>query len=185
MRKRDPRYADAKRHDPGKPMRGYDKTPKRRRLYEPSDFRHDQATGRCWCPAGFELRCSFQGVHGEHEVVRFRGTQASCGVCDQRERCLRHPQQTPLRQVTFFGQRRTSRKQELVQQMRDKVDSAVGRLKYGLRLGIAEPPFANLRSTLGLDRFTLRGQRKVNAQWQMFAMVHNIGKLNRFGYADG
>ena len=31
---------------------------------------------------------------------------------------------------------------ELVQQMRDKVDSAAGRLKYGLRLGIAEPPFA-------------------------------------------
>ena len=67
--------------------------------------------------------------------------------------------------------------------MRDKVDSAAGRLKYGLRLGIAEPPFANLRATLGLDRFTLRGRRKVNAQWMLFTMVHNIGKLNRFGYA--
>jgi hypothetical protein len=61
----------------------------------------------------------------------------------------------------------------------------MGRLKYGLRLGIAEPPFANRRSTLGLDRVSLRNRRKVNAQWQMFAMVRNIGKLNRFGYADG
>jgi len=87
--------------------------------------------------------------------------------------------------LAFFGARRPSRTQELVQRMRDKVDSAAGRLKYGLRLGIAEPPFANLRSTIGLDRFSLRGQRKVNAQWQLFALVHNIGKLNRFGYADG
>ena len=185
MRKRDPRYADARRHDPGKPMWGYDKTPKRPRLYGPADFRHDEATGRCWCPAGYELRCSFRGVTGEHEVVRFRGTQGSCGACDQRERCLRHPERTALRQVAFFGKRRPTRMQELVQQMRDKVDSEEGRRKYGLRLGIAEPPFANLRSTLGLDRFTLRGRRKVNAQWQMFAMVHNIGKLNRFGYAGG
>ena len=183
MRKRDPRTAQAAHHDPGKPMWGYDKRPKRRRLYGPLDFRHDEATGRCWCPAGKELRCSFRGIQGEHVVVRFRGTQSSCGVCEQRERCLRHPQRTPLRQVAFFGARRPSEKQALVQQMREKVDSVAGRLRYGLRLGIAEPPFANLRSTLGLDRFTLRGQRKVNAQWQLFAMVHNIGKLNRYGYA--
>jgi len=185
MRKRDPRYADAERHDPGKPMWGYDKTPKKPRLYGPTDFRHDTATSRCWCPAGHELRCSHRGLSGDYEVVRFRGTNAICGGCERRERCIRHPGRTPFRQVAFFGARRPSRTQELVQQMRDKVDSAAGRLKYGLRLGIAEPPFANLRSTLGLDRFTLRGRRKVNAQWPLFTMVHNIGKLNRFGYADG
>jgi len=129
--------------------------------------------------------CSHRGLSGDYEVVRFRGTNAICGGCERRERCIRHPGRTPFRQVAFFGARRPSRTQELVRQMRDKVDSAAGRLKYGLRLGIAEPPFANLRSTLGLDRFTLRGRRKVNAQWLLFTMVHNIGKLNRFGYADG
>ena len=185
MRKRDPRYTDARRHDPGKPRWGYDKRPKRTRLYQSSEFRHNEATGRCWCPAGIELELSHRGHSGEHEVVRFRGTCSSCGECAHRRRCLRYPQRTPFRQVAFFGARRPSRTQELVAAMREKVDSVAGRLKYGLRLGIAEPPFANLRSTIGLDRFTLRGRRKVNAQWLMFTMVHNIGKLNRYGYADG
>ena len=185
MRKRDPRYAQAAGHDPGKPMWGVDKTENMPRLYTPSEFRYDAAQGRCWCPAGYELRCSQRGTLSDYEVVRFRGTQDSCGRCSQRERCLRHPRRTAARQVAFFGARVPSRIQELVAQMRDKVDSRLGKLKYGLRLAIAEPPFANLRCTLGLDRFTLRGRDKVNPQWLMFTTVHNIGKLNRFGYTDG
>jgi hypothetical protein len=39
--------------------------------------------------------------------------------------------------------------------------------------------FANIRSTMGLDRFTLRGRGKVGIQWMLFCMVHNIGKLAR------
>jgi len=185
MRKRDPRFADAADHDPGKPMGGVDKTPKKPELYGPGDFRHDEALGRCWCPAGKELRLSYRGIHGEHEAVRFRGTQDTCGQCDRRERCLRHPKRTPARQVTFFGVRLHSQTQDAVAKMREKVDSAAGKLKYALRLATAEPPFANICQTMGLKRFTLRGRDKVNPQWQMFTTVHNIGKLARYGYADG
>jgi hypothetical protein len=154
-------------------------------LYPPNEFRYDEALGRCWCPAGKELRLSHRGVRGEYEVVRFRGTQDTCGRCDQRAHCLRHPQRTPARQVTYFGARLHSRTQDAVAKMREKVDSAAGKLKYGLRLAIAEPPFANICYMLGLKRFTLRGRHKVNPQWQMFTLVHNIGKLARYGYADG
>jgi DDE family transposase len=28
-----------------------------------------------------------------------------------------------------------------------------------------------------MRRFTLRGRKKVSAQWQLFAMVHNIEKI--------
>lgn len=37
--------------------------------------------------------------------------------------------------------------------------------------------FGNLRYNKGLDRFTVRGRSKVNAQWQLFCLVHNIEKL--------
>jgi len=30
-------------------------------------------------------------------------------------------------------------------------------------------------------RFTLRGKKKVNIQWNLFCMVHNIGKIAKFG----
>ena len=32
-----------------------------------------------------------------------------------------------------------------------------------------------------MERFTLRGRSKVDAQWKLFCIVHNIGKLARYG----
>ncbi|MCP3701170.1 MAG: transposase, partial [Aliivibrio sp.] len=29
----------------------------------------------------------------------------------------------------------------------------------------------------GMNRFTLRGKTKVNAQWQTYCLIHNIEKL--------
>ncbi|MCR4300604.1 MAG: transposase [Sulfuricaulis sp.] len=40
---------------------------------------------------------------------------------------------------------------------------------------------ANVRHAKGLDRFTLRGKTKVNAQWLLYCLVHNIGKIQRYG----
>ena len=42
--------------------------------------------------------------------------------------------------------------------------------------------FGNLRYNKGLDRFTLRGQRKVDIQWKLYCMGHNIEKLAHHGY---
>jgi hypothetical protein len=43
-------------------------------------------------------------------------------------------------------------------------------------MATVEPVFANLQNK-GMRRFTLRGRRKVNVQWQLFTMVHNIEKM--------
>ena len=65
--------------------------------------------------------------------------------------------------------------------MKRKIDSDHGRYQYSRRLGIVEPVFANLRHTHRLNRFTLRTRKKVNAQWLLFCLVHNIGKVQRYG----
>ena len=67
--------------------------------------------------------------------------------------------------------------------MIDKFDSLRGREIYSKRMGTVEPVFGNIRSALRLDRFTLRGKIKVNIQWNLFCIVHNIGKIFRYGYA--
>ena len=64
-----------------------------------------------------------------------------------------------------------------------KVESVAGRFLYSMRMGIVEPVFANLCHMLGLDRFTLRGSGKVNIQWRLYAIVHNIHKIRRYGFA--
>ena len=61
--------------------------------------------------------------------------------------------------------------------MRQKIDTVEGRRMYGRRLGTVEPVFGHLRTHKRLDRFTLRSKPKVNAQWLLYCLVHNITKL--------
>ncbi|MFP6807733.1 MAG: transposase, partial [Pseudomonadales bacterium] len=49
------------------------------------------------------------------------------------------------------------------------------------RMHVVEPVFGNLESNKGLNRFTLRGKKKIEAQCQLFSLVHNIEKLQRVG----
>lgn len=49
------------------------------------------------------------------------------------------------------------------------------------RLATIEPVFANIRSQKRLDRFTYRGKVKVNIQWMLYCMVHNIEKIMNYG----
>jgi IS5 family transposase len=71
----------------------------------------------------------------------------------------------------------------LLKEMAEKVDTERGREIYHQRIGIVEPVFANIRAVKGLDRFTLRGKIKVNIQWVLYCMVHNIGKIMSYGFA--
>jgi hypothetical protein len=45
-----------------------------------------------------------------------------------------------------------------------------------------EPVFANLKHNTRLTSFNLRGQAKVNAQWHLYCLVHNIEKLAHSGW---
>ena len=67
--------------------------------------------------------------------------------------------------------------------MLEKVDSDRGRKIYPQRMAIVEPVFANIRSQKRMDRFTLRGKIKVNIQWMLYCMVHNIEKVTNYATA--
>jgi hypothetical protein len=179
FRKRDPRFITAARH---KERTQKDKgTP---RLFRPHDFTYDAATRTCVCPAGKRLykngaNVTIRGFEG----MKFTAPQSACVPCGLRDQCLRHPEKTKVRQVVFFHGRTKAAGETFTQKMKRKIDSAVGRLIYQRRLATAEPPFANIRHAKGLDRFTLRGKTKVNGQWLLYCIVHNLGKIQRYGPA--
>ena len=83
--------------------------------------------------------------------------------------------------MAFFEKNRTS-PLPYTERMKQAIDSDRGRKLYGRRLAIVEPVFANLRHNKRLDRFTLRTQPKVNTQWNLYCLVHNIEKLAHHGY---
>jgi hypothetical protein len=135
----------------------------------------------CICPAGHRLYHS--GKHllfNGYRVAHFKAPITACRGCSLRPRCLRHPERTPQRTVCFIkgrvGARNEAKKHGAAERMRVKFDTAAGRAIYSRRMGTVEPVFGNLQNK-GMRRFTLRGRRKVNAQWQLFTMVHNIEKI--------
>jgi transposase len=184
MRRRDERFAGQGRYkDLPDPL--YDKAAAGQasdRKFRPSDFTYDPASGRCICPAGKKLYSTGSActTHGRTHQ-KFQGAKRDCVPCDLRERCLRHPERTPTRQVAFFQKNQAS-PLLYTERMKQAIDSDRGRRLYARRIAIVEPVFANLRHNKRLDRFTLRTQRKVNTQWNLYCLVHNIEKLAHHGY---
>jgi hypothetical protein len=88
-----------------------------------------------------------------------------------------------VRQVAFFVKNQNSPLPH-TQRMRERIDSSEGRARYGRRFATVEPVFGNLRHNKQLNRFTLRGQTKVDAQWKLYCLVHNIEKLAHHGYGS-
>jgi hypothetical protein len=181
FRKRDPRFKDAERHKPTREDEPFAK-PKRELKFQPKDFQLARDQSYAICPAGQRLYRNGRECHiGEFTAMKFRGTLSGCGACALRTQCLRHPERTKVRQVTFFRGRTPGKPEKYLAKMKRKIDSDLSRYEYSRRLGTIEPVFGNVRHTRKLNRFTLRGKRKVNTQWQMYCLVHNIGKIQRYG----
>ena len=82
----------------------------------------------------------------------------------------------------FIG--RTPGKPEThTERMKRKIDSEQGREMISRRFATVEPVFGNLRHNKRLNRFTLRGRAKVDGQWKLYCLVHNVEKLAHSGYA--
>ena len=137
----------------------------------------------CVCPAGKSLyRKGATNITRGHIAEHFRGAKRDCGPCPLRRQCLRTPDTTPVRNVAFFRDR-VGRTVNYSALMRERIDTEAGRTQYAQRFATVEPVFANLRANKRLDRFTLRGRTKVDTQWKLYCLVHNIEKLAKSGYA--
>ncbi|MGB4765721.1 MAG: IS1182 family transposase [Rugosibacter sp.] len=184
MRSRDERFAEQGKYKTlPDPIHNKGGKPKKAARYQPKDFDYDPQQGTCYCPAGKKLYgngsdCTING----YVAVKFQGAQRDCVPCSHRDRCLLTPQKTKVRQVSFFQGKKNG--ESYTEKMKARIDSPEGRIQYGQRFATVEPVFGNVRYNKGLDRFTLRGRSKVDAQWKLFCLVHNIEKLAHHGYAQ-
>ena len=157
--------------------------PKHKPIYEVSAFHFDPVTGTCWCPAGKLLRLTKTGPdsHGNNKLF-FEGRLTDCRSCPKKQHCMRNPASADNRkghgrQVSFIKEKKAS----FNEWMRHRIDTDEGRAIYSHRMHVVEPVFGNIESNKGLNRFTLRTRNKVRSQWQLFSLVHNIEKLQRYG----
>jgi len=184
MRARDVRFASQARHR-AKPDPLHDKSAAAPpRQYQASDFAYDPLQRTCVCPAGKSLyRKGKDLVVKGYRGAQFKGAQRDYRPCTHRDRCLRHPERTATRQVMFFAGPALGQPASFTAQMQRRLDTPEGRATYARRFATVEPVFANLRHNKGIARFTLRSQAKVDGQWKLFCLVHNIEKLAHRGCA--
>jgi hypothetical protein len=183
MRSRDERFAEQAKHK-DKPDPLYDKQAtgesKPINRFQPKDFRfNDDNTATC--PAGAlmtspgSIYTTATGLHYQTYTAK----AVDCDPCPLSKQCLKgplKPNDGRARQVTRFE----SRARDLTnpsERMRQAIDSPKGRQLYSQRIGTVEPVFGNIRHNKRLTRLNHRGRAKVNAQWNLYCMVHNIEKL--------
>jgi hypothetical protein len=69
-----------------------------------------------------------------------------------------------------------------VDRMRRKLQTQVGAAIYSRRKTVVEPVFGQIKEARGFRRFLLRGLGKVQGEWAMICLTHNIMKLHRLCY---
>ena len=169
FRTRDPRFATQERWKSG-----------RRKKFGLEDFGTRKKGMSMFVRMGKVLHRIAKKAIGDGVIYRrYVAREEDCLDCELRAGCLlgktvrRRQLSVPVGVVPG----------NLLKAMAEKVDTERGREIYHQRIGIAEPVFANIRAVKGLDRFTLRGKIKVNIQWVLYCMVHNIGKIMSYGFA--
>ena len=165
FRKRDPRFQKdyPRRKDA------------RKNLYSQKDFIFNEESNCFICPSGKQLMYDGEKTIRGYKGRRYIAKENECHFCHLQSLCLKKNAKKRHLFIVSVPKPKT-----YSQKMIDKIDTPQGREMYSRRMGIVEPVFANITVHKGLQRFTLRTKKKVNVQWLLYCIVHNIGKIARF-----
>ena len=169
FRTRDRRFATQGRYQP-----------KKAKKFALQDFKYNEAKDCYVCPNGKILRLDIKKhVQDRNIYRRYMADEKNCKLCQLKIKCF-YRKNTKRRSLDVpIGADETNFSKAMV----EKVDSDKGRKIYPQRMAIVEPVFANIRTQKRMDRFTLRGKIKVNIQWTLYCMVHNIEKIMNYATA--
>ena len=185
MRSRDERFAGQDKYK-GKPDPLSEKKatgqPQEVKRFQPKDFTfNDDNTATC--PAGQLLRSAgtLYTTASGLQYQNYTAKAVNCNACALSGQCLKgrmKPNEKRGRQVARF-EPKPKDPTNASERMRLAIDSPRGRQLYSQRFGTVEPVFANIRHNKRLARLNHRGRTKVNTQWNLYCMVHNIEKLSK------
>jgi transposase len=181
FRSRDPKFKNHKT----KYKNNTAKKEKPNSKFTTSDFKFNAKDLTCACPAGEQIsfRCK-QTDKNNNIKVFFEGRLLQCRNCTLKTHCMTNPDAANHRkgngrQVSFILKKQF--KENVTDWMRHRIDSEKGKQIYSHRMSVVEPVFGNIGSNKKLNRFSLRSKSKVQSQWRMYCLVHNIEKLKNYG----
>jgi transposase len=136
--------------------------------YHVDNFTYDSAQDCLICPEGKHLKVIHRRKRREKETAIYGG--AECTGCAARGLCTENPHgRTVEIDASYFASK----------EMRERVASPEGRRAYQKRKIIIEPIFGAWKHNLGMRRFRLRGAKKVDAEYGLMCIGHNLKKIWR------
>ena len=156
--------------------------------YELNDFTYKAEEKKCICPEGKDMEYKGTTELRGGTVEIYQASLTDCKACPHFSQCSWSKKgQNEIKQgrkLLIPEGKAADGTGSQCQKMREKLATEEYQARYAQRIQIIEPVFANIRYCKGMNRFTLRGKGKVNGQWQLYCIVHNLGKcLN--GYNEG
>jgi len=147
--------------------------------FTPADFQRHEEKDEYLCPNGKVFRSQVREVVIDGVIYRryIKKDRDGCQGCALKPRCIKGKRTNRRYLMVPLG----AVPGNLSKAMAAKVDSEKGRRIYPQRLAVVEPVFANIETHKGMNRFTLRSRIKVNIQWMLYCMIHNIGKILNYG----
>jgi len=166
FRKRDPGFDDRKKY----------KDTNVKKYFGIDDFEYNKKEDCYICPAGKALpyKCDVEFKARGTRGKQYRSKKSVCSVCPLKGQCINRKEGKGEFRSLFIAEQLYE--ENLSSRMRDKIDNPAYREIYSRRMQIIEPVFANMTYCKGMNRFTLRTQKKVNIQWQLYCIVHNLWK---------
>jgi len=149
------------------------------KMYELSDFKYHEEGNYYECPN--EKRLEYKRItvlSRGHKWKEYRASVKDCRICSYNARCIikSKKETTKKDKEKKLMIKINSETESLCSVMRKKLATEEYQDQYAYRIQIIEPVFSNITYCKGLNRFTLRGKNKVNGQWLLYCIVHNLGK---------
>ena len=157
------------------------------RKYEADDFKYNKKGDYYKCPNGKKLAYKKTGTVGGHEGRTYKANAKDCRACPLNSKCLKSKKElSKLKSGRGLFISECNSSGSLIRALRKKLNTQEYQDLYAYRIQIIEPVFSNIACCKRLDRFSLRGSKKVNGQWQLYCMVHNLGKcLKEYNLRNG
>jgi len=145
--------------------------------YEIEDFTYNENDDYYECPQGKRLEYKRETTQAGIEGKVYQASLTDCKQCPAFSKCSwSKKEQSEQVQGKALRITEKNKRGNACREMRKKLETVEYQDIYANRIQIIEPVFADIRHCKGLNRFTLRGKKKVNIQWLLYCMVHNFSK---------
>jgi transposase len=142
--------------------------------YSKWNFQYHKDQDVYFCPQGVKL--SYIRTCKDKDGFEYRLYQAEdCSGCPVSDKCRRKSKNGDKkinnRTISIYPQ------DEAVKRMRKKLDSEDGKKIYQRRMSTVEPLHGDMQKNRGFTQFVLRGLEKVNVEYNLLAIAHNVRKI--------